>query len=849
MLGILKENLLEKTIWEVGFFKNIIEDKNKFLELKHKEFSQLEGIPIETHLGRRLEVEFISNVYHSSGKVFISCSIRDITERIRDKELLIESKTLLTNILESTHDAFFAMDDEFVVTYFNKAAEIFLHQKRIDVVGRNLFDVFPEARGSVFEENYTKAVREKIFMTFEVFFGIEPYKDWYDVRIYPQENGISVYFLITTEQKNAENALRKSEEEQRFALYGLNTAQYLSKMGSWKWDIKNNKVYWSDEMYRIFCIDKESFTGKLENVIRSVIHPDDLYVVLPENAVEFSKNDINEYRIILPDKSIRHIQAKAGVTEFDNSGNPIFFSGIAQDITERKLAEEKIINEKLFSDMVIESLPGIFYMFDSNFTPLKWNRNKSELLGLTDEEMKTHNTLDFIADEDKEKVIESFKKVFIDGESEEIVSIIRHDGQECSYHLTGKRLDTIDGPMLLGVGIDVSQRTETEKKLVKALIKAEESDNLKTAFLQNMSHEIRTPLNGIIGFTRLLNEENISKEEFQEFTSIIQQSGNRLIEIVDNVLDMSRIETGQVNIVKKAVIINSVFSQLLTFFSPLANSKNIILNFHESEDINFSIFTDEAKLYQILANLVNNAIKFTKSGSIDFGFEIKAKPSSGYTNEGVVLFYIKDTGIGIDLQFHERIFDRFTQAETSIGRNYEGAGLGLAICKGLVKLLGGNIWLESCIDKGTTFYFTLPYNSVEQTSRPISKNNEHIIKSIKGKILIVEDDSVSFMLLNILLSDTDIIVIHAENGQQAVEIVRNNPDVDLILMDIRMPVMDGMEATRQIKKIRPELPIIAQTAYAFAGEIEMILAAGCNDCLSKPIEEEKLNKLLNLYLK
>ncbi|MGA2296447.1 MAG: ATP-binding protein, partial [FCB group bacterium] len=390
----------------------------------------------------------------------------------------------------------------------------------------------------------------------------------------------------------------------------------------------------------------------------------------------------------------------------------------------------------------------------------------------------------------------------------------------------------------------VFQNDEKEKRAAELIIakdKAEESDKLKTAFLQNMSHEIRTPLNGIIGFSGLLNAENISKDDIREFTAIISQSGKRLIEIVNNVLDISKIQTGQVNLEQKPILINSIFSDLFTFFSSFADTKNIKLNYHNLDDKFRTIYSDEAKLHQILTNLINNAIKFTKSGSIDFGYEIK---------DNVIQLYVKDTGIGIQADMYERIFDRFTQAESTLSRNYEGAGLGLAICKGLVELLGGKIWVESEINKGTTFFFTLPYTPfAQQTHQEEILISESPLKKAKGKILIAEDDWVSFQYLNRHLVNADITVIHAENGEEAVELVRKTPDIALILMDIRMPVMDGIEATKQIKLIRPDLPIIAQTAYAFSEEKNKILSIGCDEYLPKPIENDKLKVLIDKYLK
>lgn len=256
----------------------------------------------------------------------------------------------------------------------------------------------------------------------------------------------------------------------------------------------------------------------------------------------------------------------------------------------------------------------------------------------------------------------------------------------------------------------VFQNKEKEKRAAELIIakeKAEESDNLKTAFLRNMSHEIRTPLSAIIGFSALLNDENNSKDDIREFTTLISQSGKRLIETVNNVIDIAKIQTGQVEIKKKPIFVYSIFSDLFTFFYPLANTKNIRLNYHNHGSGFIMIFSDEAKLYQILTNLLNNAIKFSESGDIDFGYEVK---------DDVIQFYVKDTGIGIHPDLYETIFDRFIQAEQSFSRGYEGAGLGLAICKGLVGLLGGKISVESEVNKGTTFFFTLPYKHLSLIS-------------------------------------------------------------------------------------------------------------------------------------
>jgi len=240
---------------------------------------------------------------------------------------------------------------------------------------------------------------------------------------------------------------------------------------------------------------------------------------------------------------------------------------------------------------------------------------------------------------------------------------------------------------------------QINKELIVAKERAEENDKLKTAFLQNMSHEIRTPLNGIIGFAGLLDSNDISREEIREFTAVINKSSKRLLEIVNNVLDISRIQTGQLVIERGKISVDLIMSNLLTFFTPLVKTRNIKLNYRSNADKTTTIFTDEGKLIQVLTNLISNALKFTKKGRVDYGFDVK--------NENVQ-FFVKDTGIGIEDEFKEKIFDRFLQIEHSMTKNYEGAGLGLPISKGLVQLLGGRIWYESEKDKGTTFYVTLP---------------------------------------------------------------------------------------------------------------------------------------------
>jgi signal transduction histidine kinase/ActR/RegA family two-component response regulator len=390
------------------------------------------------------------------------------------------------------------------------------------------------------------------------------------------------------------------------------------------------------------------------------------------------------------------------------------------------------------------------------------------------------------------------------------------------------------------------QNREKEKQtaeLIKAKEQAEESDRLKSAFLANMSHEIRTPMNGILGFAELLKEPNLSGEEQQDFIKIIGISGARMLNTINNIVDISRIESGLINVNIKDSNINEQIEFIYNFFKPEVHSKRIQFSFKNSLQSRESIIkTDIEKIYSILTNLVKNAIKFTNEGSIEFGYQKKGN---------YLEFFVKDTGIGISGKQKKIIFERFRQGSESYSRNYEGSGLGLSISKSYVEMLGGKIWVESEEGKGSTFYFTTPYNAVLEEKNVIKnavpeEDNEIQIKKIK--ILVAEDDEISDSLISRTLQKISKEVLHVRTGVEAVVACCNNTDIDLILMDIRMPDMDGYEATRQIRQFNTNVVIIAQTAYAFSGDKELALEAGCNDYISKPINKALLYELIKKHV-
>ncbi len=378
------------------------------------------------------------------------------------------------------------------------------------------------------------------------------------------------------------------------------------------------------------------------------------------------------------------------------------------------------------------------------------------------------------------------------------------------------------------------------QELVAAREKAEQSDRLKTAFLANMSHEIRTPMNAIIGFADLLLNPSMTVEKKEFFTRILNTSCNQLLSVVDDVIDIAKIETGQMDIHLGKTNINSTISRIQQIFTPQTIQHGVQIRVSNSlPDSHADILTDPNKFGQILTNLVSNASKFTEEGYIDIGYQVKGEN---------IEFYVKDSGIGIKPENFELIFERFHQVEMESNRQYGGTGLGLPISKAIIEMLGGRIWVESEYGKGSTFYFTLPY-------KPFYDNHDEdiIIKHtdfrFKEKtILIAEDEEANYIFIREILDEAGAISIHARNGLEAINLVNETSNIDLILMDIKMPKLNGIEATKEIRKSHPRIPIIALTAYAMSSDREECFKAGCVDYLSKPILRLELFQLIEKHL-
>ena len=408
----------------------------------------------------------------------------------------------------------------------------------------------------------------------------------------------------------------------------------------------------------------------------------------------------------------------------------------------------------------------------------------------------------------------------------------RADGLQRDIELFSNNIE-IDGKNILYAIIhDITDRKQA----------AEESDRLKAAFLANISHEIRTPMNGILGFSELFKEPDLTGEEKEEYIDLIHQSSLRMLNLINDLMDISKIDAREVKLQITETSANKLLREVEAFFKPAAKKKGVELRCTTALSDNDSFMTTDClKLNQIITNLIQNALKFTTKGSIDFGYN---KKKAGLE------FFVMDTGRGIPADKKEKIFERFQQVDNSLTRAHEGAGLGLSISKAYVEMLGGTIHVESKEGVGSTFTFTHPYKQIKK--QQAQSNKDKVLSTCNSALafclLIVEDDEVSTLLLKRSLKNQNISILCAENGWEAVELVQCHPEINLVLMDLKMPVMSGYDATKKIKQLRPDLPVIAQSAFTTKEEKQKAREAGCSNFITKPINNTELHNLIQELL-
>ncbi|MBK8809039.1 MAG: response regulator [Bacteroidales bacterium] len=587
----------------------------------------------------------------------------------------------------------------------------------------------------------------------------------------------------------------------------------------------------NDKVCKILGYSQDEIAGKSIEVVLGIAQGSISGLAsAPENG---------EHKLKIKNKKSETIDVVITFSELGKVKNGYRFS--IEDITNKLQTATALQNSERLYRTLIETSPDLVIIIDS--------KNRIEFVSLPEDgwslqsvQMVGKSIFDFFDFENRikiEKLLQALKNGIKCESCKEFAFDISYD---CSYYveINSKLISEANEPCkYLFFVRNITLQKETEHALIESKDKAEESDRLKTAFLANMSHEIRTPMNGIMGFAQMLTIPGLSDEKKKYYADIITESSQQLLTIVDDILDISKIETGLIKLYPVQTSVSTILNSLYSTYQNIAQKENLKLQYVNEVDKEFEkVYIDDVKLKQVLNNLLSNAFKFIKNGSVEFGCRKK---------EDWLEFYVKDTGIGIPKDQYDRIFERFHQIDGASTRKFGGTGLGLTIAKAFVAILGGSIYLESEIDKGSVFYFTIPYHSAKE-DLSISNNNYLISKEInRNVILVVEDEDVNYLFIEEIFADTGVVTIHAKTGREAVDICNTNNEINVVLMDIKMPEMNGYEALAEIRKTRPNLPIIAQTAYAMTEDKKKVEEAGFNDYISKPISIELLIDTVNKY--
>ena len=824
------------------------------LSLKPGEESECELRIIDpTGAVRWLSVKTICLVAEDKENYKIYGGCEDITEDKRaEKALLKTQKTVDKSPL-----SVFWISPEGKFAYVNETAAKKLCYSREELLSMYVWDVDPNYPREKREEQYN-LYREKGELSFES----EHMRS--DGTMFPVK--INCYYLAfedqeieiaeaedITERKQAEMRLKDSEEKHRRLFETMSQGViYQAADGS---IISANPA-------------AEHMLGLSQDQMQGKTSMDPRWKMIMEDESKVPGDDHPTMITLRTGKKVGPVARGVFIPEkgkyvwLSITATPLFRPGedkpfqsyaVFDDITEKKHKEDQIKKQQQLINTIFENLPlGIavnkvkprveFEMINNRF---------GEIYGVSREVLEKSDSFWDVVYEDEKFREEIKNRVLSDMESGDPAKMVWQDipitknGKVVKY-ITAQNIplsNWAEGYVISTV-MDVTARKLAEIEIANARKKAEESDRLKSAFLANMSHEIRTPMNGIMGFAELLKNQSLSVQQQQKYIEIIEMSGVRLLNIINDILDISRIEAGVMDVALEGSDTNEQLEYIYSFFKPQVEAQGMQLLLSDMLPAeNSKVVTDREKVFAVLNNLVKNAIKYSRKGTIEFGCNKKGS---------FLEFFVKDTGIGIPKDRQDAIFDRFVQADIEDIEARQGAGLGLSISRSYVKMLGGEIWVESEEHKGSTFYFTLPYKkdiqqADSQQSNEPGKNKED--QEMKLKILIVEDDEFSAKLIKEHVQKNGKEILQAASGLEAVTISKDHPDIDLILMDIKMPDMNGMAATREIRKFNNNVVIIAQTAKALIGDKQSLLDTGFNDYITKPIHSNELKALIKKYFR
>lgn len=693
-----------------------------------------------------------------------------------------------------------------------------------ELVGAHMREVVPEEAYNNIWNNMLKVISSGQCSTAHHELDVKGKHHYYENRIFPLDEN---YVLIMCRDITARVKVEKEMQHYKLLLDRVSDSVLaVSADGTL---VYANKKFIAD--YHV----KEGLGKQKIYDLPVIIHTPELWA----NLVEKIRSNGGNYSYLADYRKMGQNRIKQVAVYLNQQDQEEAFWFFTQDITDVIHYRDELREQNYLLESILNNIPVYLFVKDpeDEFRYIYWNKAFAEHSGIPASKAIGHMDYEIFPNhEDAEK--------FHNDDMMVIRTKKRIDMQETYLAATGetrivqtmKTLVPMDGrePLIIGISWDVTDMQNIEQELVKARIKAEQSDHLKTAFLANMSHEIRTPLNAIVGFSKLLTDAD-NEEDEKLYSDIINQNSEILLQLINDILDLSKIEAGTLEYVRHPMDLAELCRNIYEIHKDrVQEGVTLIL---ESKDDHLVINEDLNRITQVITNLITNASKFTSKGEIRFGYEVK---------DSIIEFKVSDTGIGIPADKVERVFDRFVKLNDFA----QGTGLGLAICKMIIMKAGGDISVISEEGKGSVFTFTLPYE-IGRRRAEMHKNSEHKMDnqtsaSEMKTILVAEDVDSNFLLLKAILGKT-YQLLWAKDGEQAVEMFKENMP-DLILMDVKMPKMDGLEATRIIRSYSSDIPIIALTAYAFEADKEQAYDAGCTDFLTKPVQAAELRATLNKYL-
>ncbi len=634
----------------------------------------------------------------------------------------------------------------------------------------------------------------------------------------------------------------------------LKRAQMVAQIGSWELDLIEQKLYWSDQIFRTFELDEDIFIPSYQAFL-NLIHPEDRRLV----EESYQQSLINktsyalEHRLQMPDGRIKWVREIAE-TDFDSTGKPLISRGTMQDITQQKLTQLALEKSEHRFRLTMEATMTGLWHWDMQ-EHIVWSDENYEMLGYAPHsfDMNLSNFTALLHPDDVQSMFATIKLQVAEKKSFVVQFRLRNAKNTWTWiEGRGKTTDyDVQGnpSFMVGTHVNIQHQKSIEHALAQAKQQAETANRAKSEFLANMSHEIRTPLNGILGLSELALDEP-DPEQLKKELKKIHHSAQLLLGIINDVLDFSKIESGQLDIQHSPFSLSQLIDNLNTLFQPIAREKHLIFRILADQQLAVTYLGDELRIKQVLINLISNALKFTPTGEV----VVKIHPIDKQLS-----FCVEDTGIGIREEDQQKLFSAFSQADNSITRQYGGTGLGLIISQKLVQAMGGSgIDMTSESGKGSVFSFKIPLIAqqlpsldmnieLSETKQADPSQKKAIFSPLNGHILLVEDNAINQEIAKAFLKRMGLRVSVANNGAQGVEMAQKE-QVDLILMDIQMPIMDGYEATKRIRQRDAQIPIIALTAAVTTEDKQKALSYGMNEHLSKPINSSKLYHTLVQWL-